>query len=252
MFNQMQDAAFDDHYTVAWIDSLANGAKLGRGISMCGHHAELNEAPLGLKDSGKAKRGRSIPFDFPDWMLNSLSISAFNGLYYQRAGAKREPFISNYDPYFYPLDAIGNWNRMYGKRGFVQYQCVIPDAGAYDGMRRVLQMLSNSRRPSFLAVLKRFGAQGKGLLSFPTSGYTLALDLPIREHGLFALLHQLDEVVLQHGGRIYLAKDARLSAESFRAMYPRYAEWLKIKNAIDPQHRFSSSLSRRLGIGEGA
>jgi FAD/FMN-containing dehydrogenase len=141
---------------------------------------------------------------------------------------------------------------MYGKRGFVQYQCVIPDAGAYDGMRQVLQMLSNSRRPSFLAVLKRFGPQGKGLLSFPTSGYTLALDLPIREHGLFALLHQLDEIVLRYGGRIYLAKDARLSAESFRVMYPRYAEWLKIKNTVDPQHRFSSSLSRRLGIGEAA
>lgn len=252
MFHQMQDTAFDDHYTVAWIDSLANGAKLGRGISMCGHHADLNGAPLGFRESGKAKHNRSIPFNFPDLMLNSLSISAFNDLYYRRAGAKREPFISNYDPYFYPLDAISNWNRMYGKRGFVQYQCVIPDAGAYDGMRQVLQMLSNSRRPSFLAVLKRFGAQGKGLLSFPTSGYTLALDLPIREHGLFALLHQLDEVVLQYGGRIYLAKDARLSAESFRAMYPRYAEWLKIKNTVDPQHRFSSSLSRRLGIGEAA
>jgi FAD/FMN-containing dehydrogenase len=252
MFHQMQDAAYDDHYTVAWIDSLANGAKLGRGISMCGHHAELNEAPLGLKDSGKPKRNRSIPFDFPALMLNSLSISAFNGLYYRHAGGKREPFLSHYDPYFYPLDAIGNWNRMYGKRGFVQYQCVIPDAGAYDGMRQVLQMLSNSRRPSFLAVLKRFGPQGKGLLSFPTAGYTLALDLPIREHGLFALLHQLDEIVLRYGGRIYLAKDARLSAESFRVMYPRYAEWLKIKHAVDPQNRFSSSLSRRLGIGEAA
>lgn len=250
MFHQMQDAAFDDHYTVAWIDCLANGAKLGRGVSMCGHHAELNEAPLGLRDGGKSGLGLGIPFDFPEFVLNPLSISAFNGLYYQRAGAKREPFISNYNPFFYPLDAIGNWNRMYGKRGFVQYQCVIPDATAYDGMRQLLQALSSSRRSSFLAVLKRFGPQGKGLLSFPTSGYTLALDLPIRGSGLFALLNQLDETVLQHGGRIYLAKDARLSAESFRIMYPCYAEWLKIKNEVDPQNRFSSSLSRRLGMGE--
>ncbi len=249
LFQQLQDPAIDDHYTVAWIDSLAKGAKLGRGISMCGHHTELEEAPLGLKGTGR--RNRSIPFDFPALMLNSLSISAFNGLYYHREGGKRKPFLSHYDPYFYPLDAIGNWNRMYGKRGFVQYQCVIPEAEAYEGMQQLLQKLSESRRPSFLAVLKRFGQQGKGMLSFPMAGYTLALDLPIHGHDLFALLNQLDEIVLRYGGRIYLAKDARLSADSFRAMYPRYAEWLKIKNTVDPQSRFSSSLSRRLGIGEG-
>jgi decaprenylphospho-beta-D-ribofuranose 2-oxidase len=140
----------------------------------------------------------------------------------------------------------------------VQYQCVIPERSAFDGIKALLQELSDSRRPSFLAVLKRLDAQGRGMLSFPMAGYTLALDLPIRsgkllaghpDDGLFALLNKLDEIVLQHGGRVYLAKDARLSAESFRAMYPRYAEWLKIKNAVDPQNRFSSSMSRRLGIG---
>ena len=113
----------------------------------------------------------------------------------------------------------------------------------------MLEELSNSRRPSFLAVLKRLGPQSRGLLSFPMAGYTLALDLPIRNKGLFLLLNKLDEIVLQHGGRVYLAKDARLSAGSFRAMYPRYPEWLKIKNAVDPHNRFSSSLSRRLEIG---
>jgi decaprenylphospho-beta-D-ribofuranose 2-oxidase len=181
-----------------------------------------------------------------------VSIGAFNSLYYQLEEKKQQPFLTSYDPYFYPLDAVGHWNRLYGKRGFVQYQCVVSEPSAFDGINALLQELSGSRRPSFLAVLKRFGAQGRGLLSFPMAGYTLALDLPIRDDGLFVLLDKLDEIVLQHGGRVYLAKDARLSADSFRAMYPRYAEWLRIKNAVDPQNRFSSSLSRRLGIGGNA
>jgi FAD/FMN-containing dehydrogenase len=252
LFSLMQDAVIDDRYTVAWIDSMARGTQLGRGVVMCGHHAPKNELPNDLRSPSKTKNSRSIPFDFPSWMLNSLSISTFNALYYQRESGKREPFLSNYDPYFYPLDAIGQWNRMYGKRGFVQYQCVIPDSTAFDGIKALLQKLSVSRRPSFLAVLKRLGAEGKGLLSFPMSGYTLALDLPIRDEGLFVLLNELDEIVLQHGGRVYLAKDARLSADSFRAMYPRYEEWLKIKKIVDPNNKFSSSLSRRLGIDSDA
>jgi FAD/FMN-containing dehydrogenase len=205
-----------------------------------------------MEDPPRAERDRSIPFDFPAFALNPLSIGAFNGLYYSREGRKREPFLSGYDTYFYPLDALGNWNRMYGKRGFVQYQCVIPAATAFEGVKALLEKLSASRRPSFLAVLKRFGAQGKGLLSFPMAGYTLALDLPIRDDGIFKLLDELDQIVLKHGGRVYLAKDARLSAESFRAMYPRYGEWLGIKNRVDPDNLFSSSLSRRLRIAEEA
>jgi FAD/FMN-containing dehydrogenase len=251
LFGLMQDAAIDDRYTVAWIDSMASGARLGRGVVMCGHHATKDELPADCKQPfvTKCERARAIPLDFPAFALNPLSIGAFNALYYRQEGGKREPFLSGYDPYFYPLDAIADWNRLYGKRGFVQYQCVIPDVTAYEGIRLLLQTLSDSRRPSFLAVLKRLGVQGRGLLSFPMAGYTLALDLPIRDEGLFILLNKLDEIVLQHGGRVYLAKDARLSAESFRAMYPRYAEWLRIKNAVDPQNRFSSSLSRRLEIG---
>ena len=250
LFRLMQDASIDDRYTVAWIDSMASGAHLGRGIAMCGHHAAKEELPVDFQSTGKPQRSRTIPFDFPAWMLNPLSIRTFNALYYRQEGGKREPFLSGYDPYFYPLDAIEKWNRMYGKRGFVQYQCVIPEATAFDGISRLLQELANSRRPSFLAVLKRLGSRGSGLLSFPLAGYTLALDLPIRDEGLFVLLNKLDDIVLQHGGRVYLAKDARLSAESFRAMYPHYVEWLKIKNAVDPENRFNSSLSRRLRIGE--
>lgn len=263
LFRHLEDPAIDDRYTVAWIDSLATGKNLGRGIAMCGHHAAAEELPVNIGDafSTSQKRSRSVPFDLPGWALNPLSIGAFNSFYYQVEGKKQQPFLTSYDPYFYPLDAIGHWNRLYGKRGFVQYQCVIPDATGFEGIRNLLEVLLDSRRPSFLAVLKRFGAQGRGLLSFPMAGYTLALDLPIRsgkllaghpDDGLFALLNKLDEIVLQHGGRVYLAKDARLSAESFRAMYPRYSEWLKIKNAVDPENRFSSSLARRLGIVESA
>ncbi len=249
LFHLMQDAELDDRYTVAWMDSSASGKNLGRGIVMCGHHVGTAELPDDLHRRIKPSRNHSIPFDFPAWALNPLSISAFNSRYFKKEGGRRYPFLSNYDPYFYPLDAIANWNRMYGKRGFVQYQCVIPDATALTGIRNLLDELSASRRPSFLAVLKRLGTQGRGLLSFPMAGYTLALDLPIRDAGLFVLLNKLDEIVLQHGGRVYLAKDARLSAESFRAMYSRYDEWLKIKKEVDPQNRFSSSLSRRLEIG---
>ena len=250
LFQLLQDPALDDRYSVAWIDCLASGENLGRGIAMFGHHASSAEFSANNPLSTKARRTKSLPFDFPSWALNPLSIKAFNKLYYYREGRKTEPFLADYDSYFYPLDAIGQWNRMYGKRGFVQYQCVIPQATALEGITALLKELSGSRRSSFLAVLKRFGAEGKGLLSFPMPGYTLALDLPIRDKGLFSLLEKLDHIVLQHGGRVYLAKDARISAESFRSMYPRYAEWLKVKQSIDPGNRFSSSLARRLGIGE--
>ncbi|HUX89847.1 MAG TPA: FAD-binding oxidoreductase [Gallionellaceae bacterium] len=249
LFQLLQDPAVDDHYSVAWIDCLATGDQLGRGVAMFGHHASSSEFTGANPLVSKPKRKRSLPFDFPSWALNPLTISAFNKLYYYRESRKKSPFLTDYDSYFYPLDAIGEWNRMYGKRGFVQYQCVIPEGNALAGMTALLKELSGSRRSSFLAVLKRFGAEGKGLLSFPMPGYTLALDLPIRDKGLFSLLEKLDHIVLQHGGRVYLAKDARISAESFRAMYPRYTEWLKVKQVIDPSNRFSSSLARRLEIG---
>ena len=254
LFEHLENPALDDRYAVAWIDSLADSKNLGRGIAMFGHHAGAHELPVDFGEALTIKTARthfiprSIPCDLPGWALNPLSIGAFNALYYQREGNKQQPFLTSYDPYFYPLDAIKNWNRLYGKRGFVQYQCVIPQHTAFDGISALLQKLSDSRRPSFLAVLKRFGAQGRGMLSFPLAGYTLALDLPIRDEGLFVLLNKLDEIVLQYGGRVYLAKDARLSATSFRAMYPRYEEWRKIKKTIDPQNRFSSSLAHRLKI----
>ncbi|MBI5430029.1 MAG: FAD-binding oxidoreductase [Nitrosomonadales bacterium] len=254
LFNLLEDPDSDDRYTVAWIDCLARGQQLGRGVAMCGHHAALEELPAGSGNAFSARPGRSrnVPFDFPAWVLNPLSIAAFNAFYFRHEGKKRQPFLTGYDAYFYPLDSIAQWNRMYGKRGFVQYQCVVPDAMAFEGIRALLMELSGSRRASFLAVLKRLGAQGGGMLSFPMAGYTLALDIPVRDNSLFALLNRLDEIVIRYGGRVYLAKDARLSADAFRAMYPRYGEFMEIKKSVDPQNRFSSSLSRRLGIGGNA
>jgi len=252
LFHLMGDATIDDHYSVAWMDSLATADSLGRGIVMCGHHALADEMPADISriTSVRRKKKYAVPFNLPAWAMNTKTIAAFNSNYFQREGRKHQSFLSGYDTYFYPLDSVADWNRLYGKRGFVQYQCVIPDATAYAGIKNLLEVLEHARRPSFLAVLKRLGGKGEGLLSFPMAGYTLALDFPIQDDGLFPLLNKLDEIVIKHLGRVYLAKDARLSAASFRAMYPNYAEWLKIKNSVDPDNKFRSSLSRRLRIGE--
>ncbi|HEV7860904.1 MAG TPA: FAD-binding oxidoreductase [Pyrinomonadaceae bacterium] len=246
----LEDSATDDRYTVAWIDCLAGGRALGRSVLMRGHHATRAELPaqvtepLRLKTQGQ----RNLPFDFPDWVLNPLTMSAFNNLYYWRQGARKRPFITSCETFFYPLDIIGNWNRMYGKRGFVQYQCVFPTQTARRGLQTLLEKLSASRRASFLAVLKRFGPESQGLLSFPLEGYTLSLDLPLGDAALFPFLDQLDAIVLEHGGRVYLAKDARLKTETFQAMYPRLPAWKRIKARVDPLNRFTSDLARRLGL----
>ena len=250
-FKLLDDKDFDDVYTVAWIDCLARSHSLGRSIVMRGHHALLSELPARKREqpfARNARRQRNVPLNLPSWVLNPLSVGTFNNLYYWRQGRKHKPDIVDYESYFYPLDAISDWNRLYGKKGFVQYQCVLPTAGAFDGMRQILELLATSRRASFLAVLKRFGAAGMGMLSFPMPGYTLALDLPVRDPGLFKLLDHLDEIVARSGGRVYLAKDCRLAPDTFRAMYPRYEEWLAFKRAVDPGNRFSSSLSRRLRL----
>ncbi len=246
---EMLDAPeFDDQYTVAWVDSLARGRNLGRSVLIRGHHAALPELPHRLQTAGPIKQRQlfNLSFDCPSWVLNSLTVRAFNELYYRWQGRRHKRFVIDYDSFFFPLDRIGNWNRMYGARGFVQYQFAVPPAGARKALRMVLEELAPASRPSFLAVLKRFGPEGRGMLSFPLAGYTLALDLPVSDAGLFPFLERLDEIVLGCGGRVYLAKDARLRAETFRAMYPRFPEWREIKGRIDPENRFASDLSRRL------
>lgn len=247
--HQLESEAWDDDYTVAWIDVMARKKNLGRSILMRGHHAKISELPSRIQRplDTKQRAALSVPFDFPAWALNSLTASAFNSFYYfwqtRKQGA---PFIAHYDSFFYPLDALGHWNRLYGRRGFVQYQCVLPTQSAWRGVKILLKEIAASRRPCFLAVLKRFGPEGRGLLSFPFEGYTLALDLPLGDSSLFEFLNRLDEIVLEHGGRVYLAKDARMSAAAFKKMYARFPEWLSIKKRVDPLNRFQSDLSRRL------
>lgn len=246
---------FDEHepnyqYSVAWIDCLASGAALGRSILMFGDHAQTagltparQERPLYLKP----KRRFSIPFELPSGLLNPLTIRAFNTLYYARQRAKEVRTVVDYEQFFYPLDFLHRWNRMYGKKGFVQYQCVFPSEQSRAGLVEILKRCSAKRRASFLAVLKCLGSEDEGYLSFTMKGYTLSLDIPFRK-GLPAFLAELDEVLLRHGGRVYLAKDAFLKPESFRAMYPNFDQWRQVKSKIDPHYVFSSALSRRLQI----
>ena len=245
----------DYEYSVAWIDALATGKTMGRSVLMRGHHAPAAELPLRLRNPQSGiGNNPTIPtqpkwnlfIDFPSALLNRLTVQAFNTAYYAvHRTASRQ--LVGFEKFFYPLDSINQWNRMYGKRGFVQYQIALPQASGRAGLRTILDRLARSGRASFLAVLKRFGDGGNGLLSFPLRGYTLALDIPVAR-GLVPFLHELDRMTLDHGGRIYLAKDAVLQAEDFAAMYPKLEAFRAIQQKLDPKRLFSSSLARRLRI----
>ncbi len=233
-------------YSVAWIDCLARGASLGRSVLMAADHARPDQ----VKDEGlDIRRGRarlSVPAATPAWVLNGLSVRAFNQLYY-RVHRTRSDAVVRFDRFFFPLDGVAHWNRLYGGKGFVQYQAVVPMNGGVAAVQALLERLSASGRPSFLAVLKRMGPEGEGLLSFPMEGYTLSLDIP-RRRGLGRLLAALDRIVLEAGGRLYLAKDASLAMGAFKTMYPGLERFRSVKVALDPGGLFSSSQARRLGI----
>ena len=225
-------------YTVAWVDCLAKGPSLGRGLFIRGNHSG------GKKDQIPAKRaGRlSVPFTPPFSLVNRLSLRLFNSLYFRkplpRERSRKVPFA----PFFYPLDGIRNWNRMYGPRGFLQFQCVLPPGPSRAAMEEILRQISSAGKGSFLAVLKRFGdIPSPGLLSFPRSGITLALDFPNDGLRTLELLDSLDEITRASGGAVNPSKDARMAAESFQAFFPR---WEELKPFIDPA--FSSSFWRRV------
>ncbi|HEY8489467.1 MAG TPA: FAD-binding oxidoreductase [Dehalococcoidia bacterium] len=240
-------------YSVAWIDCLARGAAMGRAVLMRGNHAPAAALPRGVRDplALPGKGWRAVPVELPSGLLNRFTVGAFNAVYYGRHRDVRGEVV-DLETFFYPLDSVHHWNRMYGRRGFVQYQVALPPAAGPRGLAELLRRLAGSRRASFLAVLKRFGPANPGLLSFPMEGYTLALDLPVGP-GLVPFLHELDRVVLEHGGRVYLAKDAVLTPETFAAMYPNLERFREIKRRLDPQGLLSSSMARRLGMvaGEG-
>lgn len=232
----------DFEYTVAWVDCLARGRRLGRGAFLRANHAPPQAAPL----PPPRERLRSLPFPLPSWVLNRASLRGFNALYYRtRAEGTR---LLHCLPYFYPLDAIAGWNRLYGRRGFFQYQCVVPHADGGEAMARILTTISEARTGSFLAVLKTFGGTpSPGMLSFPRPGVTLALDFPNRGAPTRALLDRLDEITRAAGGAVYPAKDARMSADSFQAYFPA---WRRFAEFVDPQ--FSSGFWRRVGVSPAA
>ena len=241
------DSQTDYLYSMAWIDCLASGTGLGRGIVMLGNHAPAAISPPTTDFKLHSSNQRTIPFHFPELLLNPFSMRSFNTLYYHRQLRSISDSTIHYDPFFYPLDTIGHWNKIYGRRGFLQYQFAIPFANGLQVMEEILQRITARGSGSFLAVLKAFGPQ-EGLLSFPIPGYTLALDFPLRNHSIIPFLHDLNKIVLRTGGRVYLAKDAILKREDFEAMYPKLEEFKKIKRLYDPQNHFRSQQSERLGI----
>jgi FAD/FMN-containing dehydrogenase len=230
-------------YTMSWVDILIGGKELCRGIFMCGNNDHSRERAS--KKVGK-KLPLAVPFDLPSFTLNTFTVKAFNELFYHTQLHKRIRKVVPYEPFFYPLDSIHEWNRMYGKRGFLQYQFVVPFEDDFVAMREILGRIRRSGEGSFLTVLKTFGnIQSPGMLSFPRPGVTLALDFAYGGEKTLQLLDELDAIVRQSGGVVYPAKDARMSAENFQAFYPR---WQEFAHYVDPH--FSSSFWRRVSFSE--
>jgi FAD/FMN-containing dehydrogenase len=236
-FEENQDAS----YSVAWIDCLARGKNLGRSLLMLGEHAD--EGPLAVK----GKRRIPVPVDMPANLLNPYTVKLFNAAYFHRIRQSRISQVASLESFFYPLDTLDNWNRLYGRKGFIQYQFVLPKSDGIIGLKKILERISQSGMGSFLAVLKVFGKGNNNMLSFPKQGYTLALDFKV-EPKAFELLNELDELVLDEGGRLYLAKDARMGEAAFKTGYSRWSEFESVRERYHAIGAFSSEQSRRLGL----
>jgi len=249
LFATMSEGDEAHRYSVAWIDLAAKGRHLGRSALTRGDHARLDELPLRLQADPLAYGPRqllSVPPLVPrPGVLNHVTVAAFNEFWFRKTPRSRVGEIQSIGSYFHPLDMVGDWNRLYGRPGLVQYQCVVP-FGQEDVMRRIIEQLSAAGVASFLAVLKRFGAANPAPLSFPQPGWTLALDMPASGPGLGTLLHRLDTMVLDAGGRNYFAKDAHTTPETVRRGYPRLAEWQAVRRRVDPLQVWQSDLGRRL------
>jgi len=229
-------------YSVGWIDATATGNSLGRGI--------LEEAETGAGLVPPTKRSKSVPFDAPGFALSAPVVRLFNRLYFRRVPERGRSVVKPINEFFFPLDRIHDWNRLYGKRGFHQFQCVVPLAEAA-ALREMLTRISQAGLASPLAVLKRMGTGRAGYMSFPMEGYTLAVDFPNRD-GVTALIGALEDITAQAGGRIYLAKDALSSLDRVRAMYPQYKEWAAAVARADPAGDYATDLIRRLGLRDAA
>ncbi len=228
-------------YSVAWIDCLATGEDIGKCLLMCGDFA--NDGDLNFQE----KKKLNIPFNFPSFTLNKFSVQAFNWLYYNKVREDISQQKVDIDTFFYPLDAIDNWNRIYGKNGFTQYQFIFTKEQSYDGLHEILSAIAASGKGSFLAVLKLYGEANKNYLSFPKEGYSLALDFKI-EPELFELLDTLDAIVLKYGGRIYLTKDVRVSKETFEQGYEQIETFRTLRKEYNMDKKFNSLQSNRVEI----
>lgn len=228
-------------YSVAWIDCLAQRENIGKCLLMAGDFAEDGDLDF------REKKKLNIPFYFPSFALNNFSVKTFNWLYYKKAPNGISQQTVDIDTFFYPLDAINNWNRIYGHGGFTQYQFILPKEASFEGLKEILGTIADSGKGSFLAVLKLYGKANDNYLSFPLEGYSLALDFKI-EKGLFELLNQLDQIVLRYGGRIYLTKDVRVNKETFEQGYPLIERFRAYRKQIGADKTFQSLQSKRVEI----
>lgn len=248
MLAALEENDRDHPYSVATLDVFAKGSRLGRGVVTVGDAMPLAELPERLRSEAlrvAAPPRLSVPFELPDWFLNPASMRIVNAVI--QLIQATAPAVGHYDGFFYPLDKIGHWNRGYGRRGFTQYQFVIPFEDGARNMRQILATILDAGELPFLNVLKRFGKASEGILSFPREGYTFAIDFPIRP-GTRPLLQRLDKMVLEAGGRVYLGKDSFLDAATFRAMYPQVDRWREVRDRYDPNGLFTSDLGRRVGL----
>lgn len=227
-------------YSVAWLDGTTGGSNSGRGLLMLGEHSE--NGPLNYQN----KSAISIPFCAPKRLLNKQSIGIFNSVYFHK-NSKAENLQTSLSSYFYPLDAIENWNRLYGSAGFIQYQCVVPETAAINGIKLIFDAVYRYGFNPFLSVVKKLGPENHNPLSFPMTGYTLSVDIQVSE-GLRNLVSYLDHLVIELGGRVYLAKDALLKEDSFKRMYPKWQHFEAIREKYGAFGRFSSAQSIRLGL----
>ena len=251
LMSRMSESDTRFRYSVAWLDLLARGRHLGRGVLANGDHSLRSDLDARDSNDPLTYSGRQVasvpPLVPPCGVINRVSVAGFNELWYRKAPRSRSGEVQTIPAYFHPLDLVGDWNRVYGRQGFLQYQFVVP-FGAESALRTVIERLSAATLPIFLTVLKRFGAANPAPLSFPTAGWTLAVDIPARAHGLSELLAGLDQVVLDAGGRHYLAKDFHIAAASIRRGYPRLDEWQAVRDRVDPSGVWASDLSRRLDL----
>ena len=240
----------DWRYSVAWIDGAAKGGELGRGLVSRGAFAAVDELPsrFSADRSRLASRQLPVPVAPLSVALNGMSIRLFDALYNAVGRVRQGPRLVHHGSFFFPLDRLPEWNRLYGRRGFVQYQCVLPVSASPRGLRAILERVAASDRLVYLAVIKLLGREGEGLLSFPMPGYTLALDFPMRS-GTLKLLDALDEITTAHGGRVYLAKDARCRPDQVREGYPKLGLFRDARQAgTHARCEFSSVLSQRLEL----